>query len=235
MNCVSGHCCLKGFYFFIITVRCFLSPRDFFLSSTLSGHWEDLSLCYISQSAINLISMWKAAVWRRSFSWKKIFFLFYFFVGKTHKFSSSVLLPDGTDNFLLRRKAVVVPWKTFYTCHSADSELPSAANLRGEPAANTFSEAAGRPERCFFLRGCRHLSVSSLQVKALTLFVTHYPPLCELERLYPGHVSNHHMAFLLNEPDTPADADGTFCLVLLGIQSVVEVFFIALHLFCFWF
>lgn len=45
-------------------------------------------------------------------------------------------------------------------------------------------------------------------VKALTLFVTHYPPLCELERLYPRHVSNHHMAFLLNEPDAaPADAD----------------------------
>lgn len=39
-------------------------------------------------------------------------------------------------------------------------------------------------------------------VKALTLFVTHYPPLCELERVYPEHVSNYHMAFLLNEPDT---------------------------------
>uniref|UniRef100_A0A665SZ52 DNA mismatch repair protein MSH3 n=1 Tax=Echeneis naucrates TaxID=173247 RepID=A0A665SZ52_ECHNA len=38
-------------------------------------------------------------------------------------------------------------------------------------------------------------------VKALTLFVTHYPPLCELERVYPEHVSNYHMAFLLNEPD----------------------------------
>ncbi|XP_008279806.1 DNA mismatch repair protein Msh3 [Stegastes partitus] len=42
-------------------------------------------------------------------------------------------------------------------------------------------------------------------VKALTLFVTHYPPLCELERLYPEHVSNYHMAFLLNEPDIAAD------------------------------
>uniref|UniRef100_A0A8C4NYZ4 DNA mismatch repair protein MSH3 n=1 Tax=Dicentrarchus labrax TaxID=13489 RepID=A0A8C4NYZ4_DICLA len=36
-------------------------------------------------------------------------------------------------------------------------------------------------------------------VKALTLFVTHYPPLCELERVYPEHVSNYHMAFLLND------------------------------------
>ncbi|XP_031712537.1 DNA mismatch repair protein Msh3 [Anarrhichthys ocellatus] len=44
-------------------------------------------------------------------------------------------------------------------------------------------------------------------VKALTLFVTHYPPLCELERAYPEHVSNYHMAFLLNEPDIAADTD----------------------------
>ncbi|KAA8592697.1 hypothetical protein FQN60_018152, partial [Etheostoma spectabile] len=42
-------------------------------------------------------------------------------------------------------------------------------------------------------------------VKALTLFVTHYPPLCELERVYPEHVSNYHMAFLLNEPDIATD------------------------------
>ncbi|KAM6943821.1 DNA mismatch repair protein Msh3 isoform 2-T2 [Lycodopsis pacificus] len=44
-------------------------------------------------------------------------------------------------------------------------------------------------------------------VKALTLFVTHYPPLCELERAFPEHVSNYHMAFLLNEPDIAADTD----------------------------
>ncbi|XP_051279445.1 DNA mismatch repair protein Msh3 isoform X3 [Dicentrarchus labrax] len=44
-------------------------------------------------------------------------------------------------------------------------------------------------------------------VKALTLFVTHYPPLCELERVYPEHVSNYHMAFLLNEPDVTTDTD----------------------------
>ncbi|KAM7415952.1 hypothetical protein PAMA_018156 [Pampus argenteus] len=42
-------------------------------------------------------------------------------------------------------------------------------------------------------------------VKSLTLFVTHYPPLCELERVYPQHVSNYHMAFLLNEPDIVTD------------------------------
>ncbi|XP_078107204.1 LOW QUALITY PROTEIN: DNA mismatch repair protein Msh3 [Sander vitreus] len=44
-------------------------------------------------------------------------------------------------------------------------------------------------------------------VKALTLFVTHYPPLCELERVYPEHVSNYHMAFLVNEPDIATDTD----------------------------
>ncbi|XP_068616934.1 DNA mismatch repair protein Msh3 [Brachionichthys hirsutus] len=45
------------------------------------------------------------------------------------------------------------------------------------------------------------------EVKALTLFVTHYPPLCDLERVYPEHVSNYHMAFLLNEPDIATDAE----------------------------
>ncbi|KAM6965383.1 DNA mismatch repair protein Msh3, partial [Aplochiton taeniatus] len=44
-------------------------------------------------------------------------------------------------------------------------------------------------------------------VKALTLFVTHYPPLCELEHVYPQHVGNYHMAFLLNEPDTGGQED----------------------------
>uniref|UniRef100_A0A673XGY7 DNA mismatch repair protein MSH3 n=1 Tax=Salmo trutta TaxID=8032 RepID=A0A673XGY7_SALTR len=42
-------------------------------------------------------------------------------------------------------------------------------------------------------------------VKSLTLFVTHYPPLCELEKVYPLHVGNFHMAFLLNEPDITTD------------------------------
>ncbi|XP_016898402.1 DNA mismatch repair protein Msh3 isoform X2 [Cynoglossus semilaevis] len=45
------------------------------------------------------------------------------------------------------------------------------------------------------------------RVKSLTLFVTHYPPLCELERVYPEHVSNYHMDFLLNEPDAAPDTD----------------------------
>uniref|UniRef100_A0A672ZEP6 DNA mismatch repair protein MSH3 n=1 Tax=Sphaeramia orbicularis TaxID=375764 RepID=A0A672ZEP6_9TELE len=44
-------------------------------------------------------------------------------------------------------------------------------------------------------------------VKSLTLFVTHYPPLCELQWAYPQHVSTYQMAFLLNEPNTATDAD----------------------------
>uniref|UniRef100_A0A8D2IXP6 DNA mismatch repair protein MSH3 n=1 Tax=Varanus komodoensis TaxID=61221 RepID=A0A8D2IXP6_VARKO len=36
-------------------------------------------------------------------------------------------------------------------------------------------------------------------VGSLTLFVTHYPPLCELERAYPRQVGNYHMAFMVSE------------------------------------
>ncbi|XP_063037106.1 DNA mismatch repair protein Msh3 isoform X2 [Melospiza melodia melodia] len=39
-------------------------------------------------------------------------------------------------------------------------------------------------------------------VQALTLFVTHYPSVCELQRLYPCAVGNYHMAFLLSEEDS---------------------------------
>lgn len=65
--------------------------------------------------------------------------------------------------------------------------------------------------------------VSSLfsQVKALTLFVTHYPPLCELERVYPEHVSNYHMAFLLNEPDVAADTDGVCMCETVGNEDAL--------------
>ncbi|XP_062873716.1 DNA mismatch repair protein Msh3 isoform X2 [Trichomycterus rosablanca] len=44
-------------------------------------------------------------------------------------------------------------------------------------------------------------------MKCLTLFVTHYPPLCELEKLYPQHVGNYHMAFLLNEPEATSEEE----------------------------
>ncbi|KAM6148466.1 DNA mismatch repair protein Msh3 [Erethizon dorsatum] len=42
-------------------------------------------------------------------------------------------------------------------------------------------------------------------VKSLTLFVTHYPPVCELERSYPGQVGNYHMGFLVTEDEGEAD------------------------------
>ncbi|KAM8960815.1 DNA mismatch repair protein Msh3 [Pelodytes ibericus] len=38
-------------------------------------------------------------------------------------------------------------------------------------------------------------------VTSLTLFVTHYPPLCELEKAHAEHVGNYHMAFFLEEEE----------------------------------
>lgn len=35
----------------------------------------------------------------------------------------------------------------------------------------------------------------------MTLFVTHYPPVCELEKIYSRQTGNYHMAFLVNEED----------------------------------
>ena len=35
----------------------------------------------------------------------------------------------------------------------------------------------------------------------MMLFVTHYPPLADLERLFPSHVANYHMSFLLHDKE----------------------------------
>ena len=35
-----------------------------------------------------------------------------------------------------------------------------------------------------------------MQVRSLVLFVTHYPPLGELEGVHPGVVRNYHMAYV---------------------------------------
>lgn len=72
------------------------------------------------------------------------------------------------------------------------------------------------------VKAATSLCSSFSQVKALTLFVTHYPPLCELERVYPEHVSNYHMAFLLNEPDVCSD--GTcVCALMCAYENAVSV------------
>ncbi|XP_030874958.1 DNA mismatch repair protein Msh3 isoform X2 [Leptonychotes weddellii] len=42
-------------------------------------------------------------------------------------------------------------------------------------------------------------------VKSLTLFVTHYPPVCELEKSYLQQVGNYHMGFLVNEDESKKD------------------------------
>lgn len=39
-------------------------------------------------------------------------------------------------------------------------------------------------------------------VESLTLFVTHYPSVCDLEKVYPEKVGNYHMAFLVNEEES---------------------------------
>ncbi|CAM4538536.1 unnamed protein product [Leuciscus chuanchicus] len=59
-------------------------------------------------------------------------------------------------------------------------------------------------------------------VKCLTLFVTHYPPLCELERLYPQHVGNYHMAFLLNEPESTSDEEEMHPEFITFLYQLIE-------------
>ncbi|KAM4707157.1 DNA mismatch repair protein Msh3 [Discoglossus pictus] len=46
-------------------------------------------------------------------------------------------------------------------------------------------------------------------VTSLTLFVTHYPPLCELEKLYAKHVGNYHMSFFLDEEENKENGSDT--------------------------
>ncbi|MEJ1275552.1 mutS homolog 3 [Cricetulus griseus] len=43
-------------------------------------------------------------------------------------------------------------------------------------------------------------------VKSLTLFVTHYPPVCELEKCYPEQVGNYHMGFLVDEDESKQES-----------------------------
>ncbi|XP_052599553.1 DNA mismatch repair protein Msh3 isoform X4 [Peromyscus californicus insignis] len=43
-------------------------------------------------------------------------------------------------------------------------------------------------------------------VKSLTLFVTHYPPVCELEKRYPEQVGNYHMGFLVSEDESQQES-----------------------------
>lgn len=41
--------------------------------------------------------------------------------------------------------------------------------------------------------------LSLQQVSSLTLFVTHYPSLAELDAIFPNQVTNNHMAFMTSE------------------------------------
>lgn len=46
------------------------------------------------------------------------------------------------------------------------------------------------------------------------MFVTHYPSVCELEKVYPEKVGNYHMAFLVNEEES-AEQKGTVQIYLI--------------------
>ncbi|CAO2593009.1 DNA mismatch repair protein Msh3, partial [Lemmus lemmus] len=50
-------------------------------------------------------------------------------------------------------------------------------------------------------------------VRSLTLFVTHYPPICELEKCYPEQVGNYHMGFLVNEDGSKQESGMQFLTV----------------------
>ncbi|EFX62419.1 putative DNA mismatch repair ATPase Msh3, partial [Daphnia pulex] len=46
------------------------------------------------------------------------------------------------------------------------------------------------------------------QTKCITLFVTHYPVIVQLEDEFPGHVANYHMGYILeSEKADNADCD----------------------------
>uniref|UniRef100_A0A8D0G6W9 DNA mismatch repair protein MSH3 n=1 Tax=Sphenodon punctatus TaxID=8508 RepID=A0A8D0G6W9_SPHPU len=57
-------------------------------------------------------------------------------------------------------------------------------------------------------------------VGSLTLFVTHYPPVCELEKAYPERVGNYHMAFMVNEEEK-GEEDPEFITFLYQITRGV--------------
>ncbi|XP_033634237.1 DNA mismatch repair protein Msh3-like [Asterias rubens] len=61
------------------------------------------------------------------------------------------------------------------------------------------------------------------EVKPLLLFVTHYPSLSELQRLFPDHVANYHMAFLLHENKKEKDQPSALDVITFLYQLVPGV------------
>ena len=71
----------------------------------------------------------------------------------------------------------------------------------------------------------------SFQVKSLTLFVTHYPLLAQLERLYPGTAGNFHMSYVEAEttgfplpPLAKQWMDAVFALIGEGYEKIVFLY-----------
>lgn len=52
-----------------------------------------------------------------------------------------------------------------------------------------------------FRHACSNWSWLRQQISSLTLFVTHYPSLAELEAVFPNQVTNNHMAFMASQEE----------------------------------
>ena len=67
-------------------------------------------------------------------------------------------------------------------------------------------------------------------MKSLTLFVTHYPLLAQLERLYPGAAGNFHMSYVEAEttglplPLAKRWMDAMFALIGEGYEKIVFLY-----------
>ena len=59
-----------------------------------------------------------------------------------------------------------------------------------------------------------------VQVKCLTLFVTHYPLLGELETKHPGAVGNFHMAYVEAEEFSELELDQEVITCVLSVEEM---------------
>ena len=57
----------------------------------------------------------------------------------------------------------------------------------------------------------------------MTIFVTHYPVVVQLEKSVPDHVSNYHMAYILDDADE-AESDRVVFLYSMRIGSCPRSF-----------
>lgn len=60
------------------------------------------------------------------------------------------------------------------------------------------------------------------KVNCITLFVTHYPPVAELKKLYPKKVSNNHMTFIVSQNDNKKSGIGTLTFLYSVSEGIAE-------------